>query len=229
VALTLRTVVVADDHAPYRALVRQVLETAGFQVRAEVADAGGALQAVLEHRPGFALLDVRMPGGGLQAARDIKIVNPATFVVMITVSDDLTDLYEALRAGASGYVLKGGDPARLPEILDGVVAGEAVAPATLVHQMVDAIPERKHLSLAGKEPRLTEREWEVLELLADGCSTGEISGLLFVADVTVRTHVAAIVHKLGVRNRTEAATILLEHRRRHWQTAGSGSASGQEP
>ena len=104
----------ADDYIPYRALVREVLEAAGFQVRAEVGDAGAALQAVLEHRPGFALLDVRMPGGGPQAARAIKTANPSTFVIMITVSEDSTDFYEALRAGASGYVLKGGDPSRLP-------------------------------------------------------------------------------------------------------------------
>jgi DNA-binding NarL/FixJ family response regulator len=220
VALTPRTVIVADDYIPYRALVREVLEAAGFQVRAEVGDAGAALQAVLEHRPGFALLDVRMPGGGPQAARAIKTANPSTFVIMITVSEDSTDFYEALRAGASGYVLKGGDPSRLPEILDGVVAGEAVAPAILVQQMIDAIPERRHLTLAGKEPRLTEREWEVLELLADGCSTAEISERLFVAEVTVRTHVAAVVHKLGVRDRTEGAALLLEHRRSHWLTAG---------
>ena len=100
------------------------------------------------------------------------------------------------------------------------MAGEAVAPATLVQQMIDAIPERRQLTLAGKEPHLTEREWEVLELLADGCTTAEMSERLFVAEVTVRTHVAAVVHKLGVRDRTEGAALFLEHRRRHWPTDG---------
>lgn len=201
--------VVADDHPQHRALVREVLEAAGFEVCSEAADAATAAKAVLEHRADLALLDVRMPGGGARAAREIKASSPSTFVVMLTVSDESADLFDALRAGASGYVLKGGDPRRIPEILERVVSGEAVAPASLVQQMVGTMPRRLRASLAGQQPPLTSREWEVLELLAEDYTTAEISERLFVAEVTVRSHIGAILHKLGVKDRAEAVSFLL--------------------
>lgn len=202
-------VVVADDHPPHRALVREVLEAAGFEICSEAADAPTAVAAVLERRADLALLDVRMPGGGAQAAQAIKAASPSTLVVMLTVSDEPVDLYDALRAGASAYLQKGGDPLRIPEALKAIFAGETVAPAALVQEMLDTMPRRWRASLKGEQPRLTSREWEVLELLADGCSTSEIGERLFVAEVTVRTHVAAIVRKLGVRDRSEAVSLLL--------------------
>ena len=209
-ALRATKVVVADDHPQHMALVREVLEAAGFEICSEAADAPAAVAAVLEQRADLALLDVRMPGGGARAAREIKASSPSTFVVMLTVSDESADLFDALRAGASGYVLKGGDPRRIPEVLERVVSGEAVAPASLVQQMVGTMPRRWRASLAGEQPRLTSREWEVLELLADDHTTAEISERLFVAEVTVRSHVGAILHKLGVRDRAEAVSFLLE-------------------
>jgi DNA-binding NarL/FixJ family response regulator len=209
VALRATRVVVADDHPQHRALVREVLEAAGFEVCSEAADAATAAKAVLEHRADLALLDVRMPGGGARAAREIKASSPSTFVVMLTVSDESADLFDALRAGASGYVLKGGDPRRIPEILERVVSGEAVAPASLVQQMVGTMPRRLRASLAGQQPPLTSREWEVLELLAEDYTTAEISERLFVAEVTVRSHIGAILHKLGVKDRAEAVSFLL--------------------
>jgi DNA-binding NarL/FixJ family response regulator len=209
VALSAAKVVVADDYPQHRALVREVLEAAGFEICSEAADAPTAVAAVLEHRADLALLDVRMPGGGAWAAREIKASSPSTFVVMLTVSDESADLFDALRAGASGYVLKGGDPRRIPQVLERVVSGEAVAPSSLVQQMVATMPRRLRASLTGEQPRLTSREWEVLELLADDYTTAEISERLFVAEVTVRSHVGAILHKLGVRDRAEAVSFLL--------------------
>ena len=206
-------VVVADDHPQHRALAREVLENAGFEVCSEAVDAPAAVAAVLAHQAHLALLDVRMPGGGAQAAFAIKRASPSTLVVMLTVSDESADLFDALRAGASGYVLKGGDPVRIPEVLERVAAGEAVAPAPLVQEMFATLPRRWRALLTGEQSRLTSREWEVLELLAEGCSTSDISERLFVAEVTVRTHVAAIVHKLGVRSRAEAVSLLLQGRR----------------
>jgi DNA-binding NarL/FixJ family response regulator len=189
-----------------------LLEAAGFEVCSEAADALTAVAAVLEHHAELALLDVRRPGAGARAAREFKTCL-STLVVMFTVSHEPADLFDALRAGSSGYVLKGGDPWHVPKVLERAVAGETVAPATLVQHMVGTMTRRWRASLTGEPPRLTSREWEVLELLAEGCSTSEISERLFVAEVTVRSHVGAILHKLGACDRAEAISFLLEGRR----------------
>lgn len=204
-------VVIADDHAPTRALVRRVLETADCEVCAEAFDADGALGCVLQHRPDAAVLDISMPGNGVRAARDIGTTAKSTAVIMLTVSHDSDDLYEALRAGASGYVLKGADLARLPQTIWGVLAGEAILPTSLIHRMIGEFQRRQRHRLAipgGRAPRLTEREWEVLELLADGFGTAEIGPRLFIAPVTVRSHIASILHKLRVGDRASAVALV---------------------
>jgi DNA-binding NarL/FixJ family response regulator len=205
-------VVVADDHAPTRAAVRKALEQDGFSVSAEASDAAGAIHAVRSTRPQVALLDIRMPGNGIEAAATIAATQPATSIVMLTVSQDDDDLFAALRVGASGYLLKGIDPAELPSTLRGVLAGEAVLPRALVARLVSEFRtrERRRFLAAGTNgrERLTTREWEVLELMEQGMTTAEIAGRLFIAKVTVRTHVAAILHKLHVPDRAAAVRLL---------------------
>ncbi len=203
------SVVIADDHSPTRNLVRAALEQGGFEVSAEASDAAGAVEAVRRSQPQVALLDIRMPGGGIEAAAAISGVSPSTAVVMLTVSEEEDDLFAALRAGAVGYVVKGVDPACLPPTLLGVLAGEAPLPPKLVKRLIAEFSRRdRRMALANHGARLTNREWEVLELLADGLTTGEIAARLFVAKVTVRTHVAAIVRKLHVADRHAAARLL---------------------
>ena len=195
-------VVLADDHPFVRAGVRASLEAAAFAVVAEAADASGAVAAVAEHRPDLALLDVNMPGSGIAAARTIAEQHPATAIVMLTVSRDDDDLFRALRAGASGYLLKDTDPDRLPNALLGVLNGEAALPRALVARVIGEFHQRgrRRLSLSRRPvgAALTSKEWEVLELMHAGRSTGEIASALAVAPVTVRTHVAAILRKLQV-------------------------------
>ena len=116
-------VVIADDHAPTRAGVRQALEADGCQVLAALPDGPKAVAAALELRPDVCLLDIHMPGGGVQAAAQITAALPETSVVMLTASRDDDDLFDALRAGASGYLLKDMDPDRLGAALRGVMAG----------------------------------------------------------------------------------------------------------
>ncbi|HEX4906450.1 MAG TPA: response regulator transcription factor [Acidimicrobiales bacterium] len=205
-------VLLADDHPPTRAGVRYTLEQAGMVVVAEVADAAGAIEAAIREKPDLCLLDVHMPGSGIAATRAITDALPDTFVVILTVSRDDSDLFDALRAGASGYLLKDMDPDRIPNALLGVLAGEAALPRTLLIKVMDEFRERgrrRRLPLAGRKAAdLTEREWEVLHLLRDGASTAEIAARLFVSQATVRSHVAAVLKKLKVPDRQAAIELL---------------------
>lgn len=206
-------VVIADDHAPTRAGVRQALEADGCEVVAEVSDAPKAVAAALEHRPDVCVLDIHMPGGGILAAQQVGTRVPETAVVMLTASRDDEDLFEALRAGARGYLLKDMDPDRLGAALRGVLAGEAALPRALAMKVMAefaAAPRRR----LGRRPqaataRLTSRESEVLDLMAAGLSTQDISGRLFIGQVTVRTHVANVLKKLKVKDRDAAVQIAL--------------------
>ena len=212
VAMTaLLRVVVADDHPPTRAGVRGALEADGFTVVAEVGDARKAIDAALEHVPDVALLDIHMPGGGIAAASEISRRKPDMAIVMLTASRDDDDLFEALRAGASGYLLKDMDPDRLGSALRGVIAGEAALPRSLMAKVVGEFrtKPRRRIGLKGQSAtaRLTSRESEVLDLLAVGLSTEQIAERLFVGKVTVRTHVANILKKLRVPDRDAAVRL----------------------
>jgi DNA-binding NarL/FixJ family response regulator len=205
-------VILADDHPPTRAGVRYTLESAGMVVCGEASDAPGAVQVALREEPDICLLDIHMPGSGINAAREITRLLPDTRVVMLTVSRDDEDLFEALRAGASGYLLKDMDPDRVPHALAGVLAGEAALPRSLLIRVMDEFRERgrRRLRLPGKRGAdLTDREWEVLHLLRDGLSTAEIGERLYVSPATVRSHVASVLKKLRVADR-EAAIRLLD-------------------
>jgi DNA-binding NarL/FixJ family response regulator len=207
-------VLVADDHPPTRAGVRLALEGEGFLVCAECADADGAVAAAERHRPALCLLDIGMPGNGIEAAAKITARVPETAVVMLTVSRDDDDLFEALRAGACGYLLKDTDPARLAAALHGVLAGEPVLSPRLVGRLMQEFRPRGSRSrrLLLKKRRgveLTEREWEVLELLRAGLSTPEIGARLSISPVTVRRHVARTLKALRVSDR-EAAVRLID-------------------
>jgi DNA-binding NarL/FixJ family response regulator len=204
-------VLIADDHAAMRAGVRMTLIAGGFEVCAEADNARDAVRQARAQRPDIALLDIHMPGNGLSAARLISEELPHTAVVMLTVSRTESDLFEALLAGARGYLIKDIDPVRLPEALRGVLAGEVALPRTLVARLVEEF--RRHEAgsrrrlLGGRRVRLSEREWEVLELLQRGLSTREIAERFFVTPATVRSHVSALLRKLEVSSREEAVAL----------------------
>jgi DNA-binding NarL/FixJ family response regulator len=205
-------VLIADDHAPTRAGVRRALDGRGFEVCAEAADAAGAVTAAVAHRPDVCLLDIRMPGNGIVAAGEIVEAVPETAVVMLTVSRDDDDLFAALRLGAVGYLLKDVAAERLADALEAVLVGEAALPGTLVARLVEEFRSRgrrRLLTLPGRHGvELTDREWEVLQLLRRDRSTAEIAESLFVSETTVRTHVSAILRKLRVSDRREAVRLL---------------------
>jgi DNA-binding NarL/FixJ family response regulator len=172
------------------------------------------VEAALREKPDIALLDVNMPGSGIKAAEAIVRALPETVVVMLTVSRDDDDLFAALRAGASGYLLKDTDPGRLPFALRGVLQGEAALPRGLVARLIEEFRtrgKRRRLPLMRQRGvELTEREWEVLELLHDGCSTADIADRLSISPVTVRRHVSEILKKLRVTSREEAVRLMDE-------------------
>lgn len=207
-------VVIADDHAPTRQTIREALEADGCIVVAEAATAPTAVAAAQEHRPDVCLLDIHMPGSGLMAAVDITQSLPDTAVVMLTASRDDEDLFAALRAGASGYLPKTMDPNRIASSLRGVLAGEAALPPALVLKVMEQFrgePRRlisRRPKRAGSE--LTSRESEILGLMSEGLTTEQIATRLFVAQVTVRTHISTILKKLRVPDRAAAIRLVEE-------------------
>ena len=206
-------ITLADDHPPTRAGVRRALEVAGWTVLHESGDGKSAIEAAVEHRPDVVLLDINMPGGGIQAAEAICAALPDTSVVMLTVSRNDSDLFNALRAGASGYLLKDMDPDRLAHALKGVLRGEAALPRALVARLMEEFRGRgrRRMTLPNRRAvNLTDREWEVLEAMGEGLRTAEIATRLGVSAVTVRTHVSAILRKLRVPDRAAAVQLLSE-------------------
>ena len=206
-------VLVADDHAPTRQHVRRMLGAQpDFEVCGEAADAPGAVATAVREAPDLCLLDIRMPGNGIAAAWEITGRLPKTRVVMLTVSRDDGDLFAALRAGASGYLLKDVDPSSLGDQLRTVMAGEAALPRGLVTRLVlefrDRSPRRRTIIARDDQPPLTSREWEVLELLRQGATTQQIAERLSLSQATVRSHVAAILRKLRVPDRNSAIRLL---------------------
>ena len=202
-------VVIADDHAPTRGVVRAALEAGGCEVCAEGATAYDAVQLALEHEPDVALLDIHMPGNGIQAARKICEQLPQTAIVMLTASKEDEDLFEALRAGASGYLVKGTDPAELPTILKGVLAGEAAMPPALVSRILEEFRAPKRLRpKKGVGDKLSNREREIMGLLADGMTTDEVAKRLFLSATTVRVHVSSVLRKLQVKDRESAFKLM---------------------
>ncbi len=201
------TVVIADDHPPIRLGVRMALMRSGFRVLAEAADGDGAVEAVLRERPDLCLLDVRRPGGGIEAAARLASLAPATAVVMLTVSASAEDLLASLRAGARGYLPKDMSPDRLPAALHGVLKGEAALPRTFVGRMLH---EMRELPAPGPTPvrvgdvELTTRESEILRMLRSGLSTVEIGERLALSPVTVRRHISTGAAKLGAEGRDDA-------------------------
>lgn len=206
-------VVMADDHARIRAKVRQALEVGGWEVCGEGATAAEAVELALKHRPDVVLLDINMPGNGISAAQEISRTLPEIAVVMLTQSADDEDLFDSLRAGATGYLLKTTDPLTLTDVLRGVLAGEAAMSPALVTRILQEFkaPARRILHWKpAAVAKLSAREWEVMELLATGQRTEDVASKLFVSPTTVRVHVSAVLRKLRVKDRESAFRMLRE-------------------
>ncbi len=210
-------VVIADDDVPTRMGVRLVLEDGGFVISAEEGTGQGAVAAALRDPPDLCLLDVRVPGGWIEAAAAIHSKLPQTHVVVLTARGNDEDLFAALEAGASGYLLKGMNPAKLGPTLVGVLRGEAALPRELTARLIREFRARARRGEIGLVRRgkndLTPREWEVLDCLCEGLSTRLIAQRLFISQTTVRRHVGAILAKLDVPNRQAAVELAAQRSR----------------
>ncbi|WP_446685686.1 response regulator [Micromonospora polyrhachis] len=208
-------VLVADDEPMIRSGARAILASdPEIVVVAEAANGGEAIQLTRRYRPDVALLDIRMPGlDGLAAAEEIRREVPETSVVMLTTFGEEEYVVRALAAGTSGFLLKASDPRELLTGVRAVAAGAAyLAPrvARRVLAEVGAGQLARGITARERIAMLTEREREVLALLGAGLSNGEIGQRLFLAEGTVKSHVSAILTRLGVRNRVRAAILAYE-------------------
>ncbi len=197
--------------APTRAGVRLALESDGIEICAEPVDTRGALTAALRERPDVCLVDEDLPGGAIIAVDAIFQRLPDAKIILVTASDEPRSLLSAIRAGASGFVRKDLDPTRLPATVHGVVAGEAALSRRLTYRLMESLRTRERGRAAPTTPggpSMTDRELEVLELMAEGLRTSEIGSTLGISDVTVRRHASSAVAKLGVADRSAAISML---------------------
>jgi DNA-binding NarL/FixJ family response regulator len=205
-------VLIADDHALFRHGLEQALQSEpDIAVVGEAADGVTAAEQALALEPDVVLMDVRMPGlTGVEAAERIRAAQPAVKVVMLTGSEDEEDLFAAVRAGAAGYLLKELSVDQLAEAVRAVHRGQGlVAPAMMTKLLREFNTLSERVESAGPRrpstPNLTDREIEVLRLVARGRSNKEIAADLVIAENTVKNHVRNILEKLHLRSRTEAA------------------------
>jgi DNA-binding NarL/FixJ family response regulator len=204
-------VLLADDQALFREALATLLSArAEVEVVAEAGDGAEALERAAECRPDVVLMDLHMPVlDGIGATRRLRVEQPAVRVLALTTFDDDEDVFAALRAGALGYLLKDVSGDRLVEAVLAAARGESVLQPSVaakvvarVARMADDVPRPRPQPLV--DP-LTEREVEVLRLLAEGGSNREIAAALFLAEGTVKNHVTNVLAKLGARDRTQAA------------------------
>ncbi|WP_432849101.1 response regulator [Amycolatopsis sp. CA-161197] len=210
------TVVLADDQALVRAGFRVLLETEdGFDVVGEAGDGAQAVALAAEHKPDVVVMDVRMPGtDGLEATRRIT-ADPALAgvkVLVLTTFDVDEYVYEALRSGASGFLLKDTEPVELLRALRVVAAGEALLAPTVTRRLISEFvgrPEHRRIDTAAVK-EITDREREVLGLVAGGLSNDEIAAHLVISTATARTHVSRIMTKIGARDRAQLVVLAYE-------------------
>ena len=207
-------IVLADDQGMVRAGFRSLLEgEPGLEVVGEAGDGEEAIAAVRRHRPDVALMDIRMPVlDGIAATRRLVEQGTETRILVLTTFDLDEYVFEALRAGASGFLLKDAPAEELAAAIRVVASGDALLAPGVTRRVVDAFVRRPEpdRSLAERLDRLTAREREVLELIARGHSNADIARALVVSDATAKTHVSNVLGKLGLRDRVQAVIFAYE-------------------
>ena len=197
----IRILIVEDHHVVRQGFIALLKTIPDFEVVAEASSGEQAIEHFADQQPDITLMDLRLPGmGGVEAITRIRQASPEARIIVLTTFDGDEDIYRALQAGARGYLLKGMDLEELITAIRTVHRGKSRIPA--------AVAERLAERLAG--PALTERETDVLRLIVAGRSNKEIGAALFISEATVKTHINNMLSKLGVTDRTQAATTALQ-------------------
>jgi DNA-binding NarL/FixJ family response regulator len=208
-------VLIADDQAMVRAGLRLILSSeTDVEVVGEAADGVDAVAAARRLRPDVTLMDVRMPRlDGIAATRQLLHSEPTpTRVVVLTTFDEDAHVFEALRAGASGFLLKNAPPEDLVQAIRVVAAGDALLDPAVTRRVIEEFSRTPtHAARPAEVGRLTERELEVLHLVARSLSNAEIAATLVISEATVKTHVARVLDKLALRDRVQAVVYAYEH------------------
>lgn len=210
--------VIADDHALLRQGIKNVLELEpDFQVIGEAGDGEEAIKRTAELKPDILLLDINMPRmNGLEVTRKLRDSRSSVKVVILTIHDDESYVLEVVKAGAAGYLLKDIEPGMLIKAIRTVYEGESFIYPTLAKKLFGQIArgEEKKAVLSQRrgEERLTEREIEVLQLIAQGMSNQEIANKLYLSEKTVKNHLTNIFRKINVTDRTQAVLYAIKHK-----------------
>jgi DNA-binding NarL/FixJ family response regulator len=202
-------VLVADDQAMVRSGFRMLLGSEpDIEVVAEAGDGGEAVQQAARFEPTVVLMDIRMPDlDGLEATRQILAANPSARVLILTTFDLDEYVYEALRAGASGFVLKDDPPEQLIAAVRTIAAGDALLSPSVTRRVIKQFTRVPRPSPPQQLDELTEREREIFALIADGLSNAEIGERLYISETTVKTHITHIFQKLDLRDRVQAVVL----------------------
>ena len=196
------SLMIVDDHHIVRQGMSALLSTMpGLQVIAEASSGEQAVELYRKHQPDVTLMDLRMQhGNGVEAIKSIRAEFPLARIIVLTTFDGDEDIFRALQAGARGYLLKGSDIDELVSAITAVHNGKSRIPAPVAERLAERMGN----------PALTERETDVLKLIVGGNSNKEIASALFISEATVKTHINNLLGKLGVSDRTQAATTALQ-------------------
>jgi DNA-binding NarL/FixJ family response regulator len=208
-------VLIADDHALMRSGLRGMLDAEpDMEVVGEAEDGASAVEQAISLRPDVTIMDIRMPGvDGIEATRRLMAQGGGAPRILILTTFDLDEyVFEALRAGAGGFMLKDAPPGQLAEGVRTVAAGEALLAPAVTKRLVEKFVSRPPADQVERErfDELTERELEVLRAVTRGMSNAEIGEELFLSEATVKTHVTRVLSKLGVRDRVQAVVLAYE-------------------
>jgi DNA-binding NarL/FixJ family response regulator len=208
---------IADDHELFRRGLRMVLEDEDdIEIVDEAGDGEVAVDLAREHAPDVVVMDVRMPGlSGIQAARRIKEEEPGTKILVLTISDEEDDLYDAIKAGANGYLLKEISIDEIANAVRSVHSGQSLISPSMASKLLDefaAMIKKEEQKEEVPAPRLTPREMEVLEHVAQGMNNREIAKALFISENTVKNHVRNILEKLHLHSRMEAVVYAVREK-----------------
>jgi DNA-binding NarL/FixJ family response regulator len=214
-------VLVVDDHALFRRGLEMVLtEEPDIELVGEASDGAEAVEKAGEALPDVVLMDIRMPkSSGIEACRAMKEVSPSAKIVMLTISDEEEDLFEAIRAGASGYLLKDIPYDEVADVVRAVHGGQSLINPSMAAKLLTEFAALAKHDGDGEErtqqvppPKLTDREMEVLRLVARGMNNRDIAKELFISENTVKNHVRNILEKLQIHSRMEAVMIAVREK-----------------